>query len=106
MRHVIPGLMLVLGMITIVGCGGGGGGGGSATPAAVTINADLVTLSGQAGWPGATTLSVTIDGAAVPVTDGLWTHSLDLRGATEGTVRLAVIADGNTVALRDVTVRP
>lgn len=97
--------ILVVLMMTAAGCGGGGGKKKASGPAPVTVAADIVTLSGQAGWPGATTVSVTIDGNEVPLTDGVWTHSLDLRGADERMVRVAVIADGATVALRDVVVR-
>lgn len=86
------------------GCGGGGSGGSDDAPQ-VVFSVDHMTLTGQASWPGATTVAVTIDGAPEVVINGAWTHSIDLAHDEQKTVRVAVIADGVTVAMRDVTVK-
>lgn len=90
----------------LVGClCGCATGGGSAAPAPVSVTNESLTLHGQVGWPGATTLSLTVDGVATTLSpDGEWSHRINLRGADHHTVRLALIADGVTVAVRDVAV--
>jgi hypothetical protein len=97
-------LVLACTVMWLLGCGGGGGG-SSSDPDPVTFTADQMTLQGQASWPGATTVSVEIDGAPVTVTAGNWTHAISLAGVSEKTVRIIVIADGVAVAIRDVNVR-
>jgi hypothetical protein len=110
MRYTI----IILGLFTLLlvcGCGGGGGGDieVSNKPKPIVVTANNLVVRGEAGWPGATALSVTIDGKAATVTEGKWTHTIDLTDAAvaaAGTkmLRVAVIADDITVAVREVMV--
>jgi len=95
----------ILVLACLIGFLSGCGGGDSDGAPQVKFTVEHLTLSGQASWPGATTVAVTIDGAAEVVTNGTWTHTIDLASVAQKTVRVAVIADGVTVAMRDVTVK-
>jgi hypothetical protein len=96
---------LVVMALVVASCGGGSKDAPPPSgPAPVSVNVTHVSLAGQAGWPGATTVAVKIDGTEIPVSAGVWTTTIDFGSETERTVTMTVVADGIDVAERELRV--